>query len=203
MSITMDEVNAAIAAAVADALEAQELIHTRDMTILRASTTSAASSTSTTSTRVSSSTGGRLKILDVVGKFNLISRSTLEVETSALTLLTMSERDALSPNERAKIQTQFYKGVLCKDLYFKAITSANDLKEMMSLNNLVSPFDEQKSALLISHISSISAHGVFCILKIAHTTDSSGNVTTTLIDPDTPLLLDIQRISSSVLISLI
>jgi hypothetical protein len=97
----------------------------------------------------------------------------------------MDERDALSPNERAKIQTQFYKGVLCKDLHFKAITLANNLKEMMSLNNLVSS-NEQKSAL-ISHISSISAHDVFCVLKIARTIGSSGNTIINLIDPaDTP-----------------
>ena len=178
MSVTEAQMNAAIALA----LGAQQTLHDTEMNVIRARLT--AIPTSTTAVPRVLFTGGTLKISDVVGKFNVTSRSTLEVETSALTLLTMAERAALSPNERSKIQTQFLKGIPRKELHFKAITSANDLKEMMSLTNLVS-FDEQQSALT-SHVSSISAHGVFYVLKFTSVTNSSGNIVITLTDPDTP-----------------
>jgi hypothetical protein len=66
-----------------------------------------------TTPRVPSSTGGTLKVSDVVGStsFNVTAHSEFEIENSSLTILTKAERARLSPSDKSKIQATFLKGI--------------------------------------------------------------------------------------------
>jgi hypothetical protein len=97
-----------------------------------------------------------------VGSFNATARSDLEIEISAMTLLTKSDRDDLSASDKSKIQAYFVKGVPSKDLHFKALSSSSDMKDMMSIANLVSLMEKKQS--LVGHLSSISTTNVFYVL---------------------------------------
>jgi hypothetical protein len=99
----------------------------------------------------------------MIGTFNSTARSDLEIEISAMTLLTKSDRDDLSASDKSKIQAYFIKGIPSKDLHFKALSSSSDMKDMMSITNLVSLMEKKQS--LVGHLSSISTTNVFYVLN--------------------------------------
>lgn len=177
MSIPESDVKRMIAEALADGLklQAQAFQVQIDSLSLRSAKPSP----------VTSSTSSSLKMSEMIGDFNTTARTDFEIGASTSSLLSKYDRENLYGTDRAKTQAYFRKGVPSKDLHFKALSSSSELKNMMSLDNLVSVGSQQTA--LRDHIYSISAQGVFYILKFKTTIDTTtGTETILLVDVDTP-----------------
>ena len=110
---------------------------------------------------------------DLHGDFLPEERTDLElVEHSSMQMISKADRLHLTLSDKNKICVSFSKGTLSK---FKASSTMVGLDEVSTINNIMS-FD-QLCLELQRHITSISAHSVFLILKF--------NNDGTLIDLDT------------------
>jgi hypothetical protein len=134
-------------------------------------------------------TSGRTNVADLLTKslpmkgsfYNLIGfdeyltkeRSDTELEHSSMQVISKADRLKLSASDKSKIYTSFIKGTANK---FKATSTIVGLDEISTIENITS-FAELRLELQ-RHITSISVHPVFLILRF----DQAGD----LIDPDTP-----------------
>ena len=111
---------------------------------------------------------------DLIGVPDFLSqeRSEVELEHSSMQVISKADRIRLSASDKSKIYANFIKGSINK---FKASSTIVGLDEISTIENITS-FAELRLELQ-KHITSISVHPVFLILKF----DVLGN----LIDPDT------------------
>jgi hypothetical protein len=108
---------------------------------------------------------------DLVGDFLLSERTDIELETSIMLIVSKAERLRLSATDKGKLYATFIKGSLSK---FKAASTIVGLEEISTIES-ISSFAQLRIELQ-KHITSVSVHPVFLILKF----DADGN----LIDPD-------------------
>ena len=108
-----------------------------------------------------------------VGDFLPTERSEVELEHSSMQVISKSDRLKLSASDKSKLYANFIKGSTSK---FKASSTIVGLEEISTIENIIS-FAELRLELQ-KHVTSISAHPVFLILKF----DGDGK----LIDPDSP-----------------
>ena len=115
---------------------------------------------------------------DLVGDFLLSERTDIELKTSIMLIVSKAERLRLSATDTGKLYATFIKGSSSK---FKAASTIVGLEEISTIKN-ISSFAQLRIELQ-KHISSVSVHPVFLILKF----DADGN----LIDPEagTPINL--------------
>ncbi|KAI2499876.1 hypothetical protein MHU86_14614 [Fragilaria crotonensis] len=123
---------------------------------------------------------------DLVGDFLLAERTDIELETSIMQIVSKAERLRLSATDKGKLYTAFVKGSTSK---FKATSTIVGLDEISTIEN-ISSFEELRIELQ-KHITSISVHPVFLILKF----DPDGN----LIDPDSEAGAPINLLSVNIL----
>jgi hypothetical protein len=111
---------------------------------------------------------------DLIGVPDFLSheRSEVELEHSSMQVISKADRLRLSASDKSKVYSNFIKGSINK---FKASSTIVGLDEISTIENITS-FSELRLELQ-KHITSISVHPVFLILKF----DASG----ILIDPDT------------------
>jgi hypothetical protein len=126
---------------------------------------------------------------DLVGDYLLTDRTSAELEHSIVQVVSKAERMRLSATDKGKLYATFIKGSTSK---FKATSSIVGLEEISTIENITS-FAHLRLELQ-KHITSVSVHPVFLILKF--TEDG------TLIDPDTPEGASINLLSASSLPSL-
>ena len=110
---------------------------------------------------------------DLVGTYLSSDRSDLELEHSIMQIVSKNECSRLSASDKAKLHAVFVKGSPAK---FKGTSTIVGLEEISTIET-VSSFSQLRLELQ-KHITSISAHPVFLVLKF----NSEGG----LIDPDTP-----------------
>ncbi len=112
---------------------------------------------------------------DLIGVPDFLSheRSKVELEHSSAQVISKPDRLRLSASDKSKVYANFIKGSTSK---FKASSTIVGLDEISTIENITS-FAELQFELQ-KHITSISVHPVFLILKF----HEDGNV----IDPDTP-----------------
>ena len=108
-----------------------------------------------------------------VGDFLSTERSEVELEHSSMQVISKSDRLKLSASDKSKLYANFIKGSTNK---FKASSTIVGLEEISTIQNITS-FAELRLELQ-KHVTSISVHPVFLILKF----DDEGK----LIDPDSP-----------------
>ena len=111
---------------------------------------------------------------DLVGAYLENDRSELELEHSVMQVVSKDERSRLTASDKSKFYSTFIKGSATK---FKATSTIVGLEEVSTIVT-ISSFAQLRLELQ-RHITSISAHPVFLVLKFDTTTG-------TLIDPDTP-----------------
>ena len=111
---------------------------------------------------------------DLIGVHDFLSheRSEIELEHSSMQVISKSDRLRLNASDKSKVYANFIKGSTNK---FKASSTIVGLDEISTIENITS-FAELRLELQ-KHITSISVHPVFLILKF----DDKG----ILIDPDT------------------
>ena len=108
-----------------------------------------------------------------VSDFLVRERSEVELEHSSMQVISKSDRLRLSASDKSKLYTNFTKGSTNK---FKASSTIVGLEDISTIENITA-FAELRLELQ-KHITSISVHPVFLILKF----DEAGQ----LIDPDSP-----------------
>ncbi|KAI2489482.1 hypothetical protein MHU86_25099 [Fragilaria crotonensis] len=108
---------------------------------------------------------------DLLGDFLPIERTQVELEYGCMQVISKADRLRLSASEKNKIYTTFIKGIASK---FKASSTIVGLDEISTIENIMS-FSQLRTELQ-KHITSVSAHSVFLILKF----DTTG----ALLDPD-------------------
>lgn len=121
---------------------------------------------------------------DLLGDFLPTERTQIELEHSSMQVLSKADRMRLTASDKNKIYNTFIKGTTSK---FKAASTIVGLDEISTIDNIMS--FAQLRLELQKHITSVSAHSVFLILKF----DVSG----TLIDPDSALGSPINLLSAS------
>ena len=127
---------------------------------------------------------------DLLGDFPLpVERTDLELENSAMPVISKADRLRLTSSDKNKIYVSFSKGIPSK---FKASSTIVGIDEVSTIDNIMS-FDQLRLELQ-RHITSVSAHSVFLILRF--------NNDGTLIDPDTTAGAPVNILSSIVLSSL-
>ena len=126
---------------------------------------------------------------DLVGDYLLADRTSAELEHSIVQVVSKAERMRLSPSDKGKLYATFVKGSASK---FKATSSIVGLEEISTIENITS--FAQLRLELQKHITSVSVHPVFLILRFTETGS--------LINPDTPEGAPINLLSASSLPSL-
>ena len=126
---------------------------------------------------------------DLLGDFLDVERSQNELESGSMQVISKADRLKLSASDKSKIYTTFIKGTVSK---FKASSTIVGLDEISTIENIMS--FSQLRAELQKHITSVSAHSVFHILKF----DPIGN----LIDPDSANGTPLNILSASVMPSI-
>ena len=127
---------------------------------------------------------------DLLGDFPLpVERTDLELENSAMPVISKADRLRLTSSDKNKIYVSFSKGIPSK---FKASSTIVGIDEVSTIDNIMS-FDQLRLELQ-RHITSVSAHSVFLILRF--------NDDGTLIDPDTTAGAPVNILSATVLPSL-
>jgi hypothetical protein len=127
---------------------------------------------------------------DLFGNFLVpLERTDLELENSSMQVISKADRLRLTPLDKNKIYVTFSNGITSK---FKAASTIVGLDEVSTIDNIMS-FD-QVCLELQRHITSVSAHSVFLILKF----HEDG----TLIDPDTAAGAPVNILSATALPSL-
>jgi uncharacterized protein YfkK (UPF0435 family) len=124
---------------------------------------------------------------DLFGDFLPTERTQIELEHSAMQVISKADRLRLSASDKSKIYSTFIKGTTSK---FKAASTIVGLDKISTIENIMS--FAQLRIELQKHITSVSAHSVFLILKFEHR--SAGGA---LIDPDTPRGSPINLLSAS------
>jgi hypothetical protein len=111
---------------------------------------------------------------DLVGNYLPADRSDLDLTHSVtMQVVTKNERIRMSASDKSKLYAAFVKGSVSK---FKAASTIVGVDEISTIENISSL--AQLCLELQKHITGISAHPVFLVLKF----DPEGS----LIDPDTP-----------------
>jgi hypothetical protein len=123
---------------------------------------------------------------DLLANFLLAERSDIELETPIMQIVSKAERLRLSATDKGKLYATFVKGSASK---FKAASTIVGLEEISTIEN-ISSFAQLRIELQ-KHITSISVHPVFLILKF----DTDGN----LIDPDSEAGAPINLLSVNIL----
>ena len=126
---------------------------------------------------------------DLLGDFLPTERSEVELENASMQVISKADRLRLSAADRNKVYTSFSKGITSK---FKASTTIVGLDEVSTIENIMS-FSQLRLDLQ-HHITAVSAHPVFLILKFL----PDG----TLIDPDSSAGKPINILSATILPSL-
>ena len=123
---------------------------------------------------------------DLIGDFLPEERSDIELEHSSMQVISKSDRLHLNASDKSKLYTSFIKGSPNK---FKASSTIVGLDEISTIENITS-FGQLRLELQ-KHITSVSVHSVFLILKF--------NEVGQLIDPDTPAGAPTNLLSATVL----
>lgn len=123
---------------------------------------------------------------DLLGDFLSVERTQTELEYSSMQVISRADRLKLSASDKSKIYAAFSKGTTSK---FKASSTIVGLDEISTIENIMS--FAQLRLELQKHITGISSHSVFLVLKF----DSFGN----LIDPDTAQGAPTNLLTASVL----
>ena len=123
---------------------------------------------------------------ELIGDFLPVERSEIDLEHSSMQVLSRTDRDRLSASDKNKIYLSFVKGITSK---FKATSTVVGLDDVSTIDNIIS--FAQLRLELQKHITSVSAHSVFLILKF----DVDGQ----FINPDTPLGKPINLLSTNIL----
>lgn len=110
---------------------------------------------------------------DLLGGFLPVERTQVELEYGSMQVISKADRLRLTASDKNKIYTNFIKGITSK---FKASSTIVGLDEISTIENIMS-FSQLRTELQ-KHITSVSAHSVFLILKF----DETGM----LLDPDSP-----------------
>ena len=126
---------------------------------------------------------------DLLGDFLPVERTDLELENSSMQVISKADRLRLTSSDKNKIYFNFSKGIPSK---FKASSTIVGLDEVSTIDNIMS-FDQLRLELQ-RHITSVSVHSVFLIMKF--------NDDGTLIDPDTAAGAPANILSATVLPSL-
>lgn len=121
---------------------------------------------------------------DLLGDFLPIERTQVELEYGSMQVISKADRLRLNASDKSKIYTTFIKGIASK---FKASSTIVGLDEISTIKNIMS-FSQLRTEIQ-KHITSVSAHSVFLILKF----DKSG----TLLDPDSSSGAPINILSAS------
>ena len=108
---------------------------------------------------------------ELIGDFLPVERTEIELEHSSMQVISRADRDRLSASDKNKVYQAFAKGITSK---FKATSTVVGLDDVSTIDNIIS--FAQLRLELQRHITSISAHSVFLILKFDNTNH--------LIDPD-------------------
>ena len=110
-------------------------------------------------------------VSDLLGEFLTVERTQVELEYGSMQVISKADRLKLSASDKSKIYAAFSKGITSK---FKASSTIVGLDEISTIENIMS--FAQLRLELQKHVTGVSAHPVFLILKF----NSAG----TLIDPD-------------------
>ena len=124
---------------------------------------------------------------ELIGDFLPTERTEIELKHSSMQVISRADRDRLSASDKNKIYQVFIKGIVSK---FKATSTIVGLDNVSTIDNIIS--FAQLHLELQKHITSVSAHSVFLILKF-------DAVTNQLTNPDSALGQPINLLSTNVL----
>ena len=124
---------------------------------------------------------------ELFGDFLPTERTEIELEHSSMQVISRADRDRLSASDKNKVYQAFAKGITSK---FKATSTVVGLDDVSTIDNIIS--FAQLRLELQKHITSISAHSVFLILKFDANTNQ-------LVNPDTSDGSPINLLSTNVL----